>query len=371
LRFIMVDRQNFIVSDEIVPPETVEAIAKPRPRTSDKLAHHLGLKMTGPDDLTLRRQKRGKGWSYHYADGRVIRDAKTRKRLASMAMPPAYEDVRYAADPKAHLQATGRDAAGRTQYRYHADWEKVRETRKARRLSHLVGVLPSVRRSVAQHLSGGAPSREFVLSAVIELVARSAIRPGNESYAKLNGTRGATTLLKSNVVVEGDTITLKFTGKGSKRIVKEVNAARLASALAVLLALPGKRLFQYRDDAGGMHAVSSAQVNVFLREISGVKTSLKDFRTLLASAAVLESLSRLSPEKSARGRRRQVLEAVRLAAGELHNTPTICRKSYVHETIVTAFEDGVLERFADTLKGCRSQAKREQVLAQVIATAAA
>jgi DNA topoisomerase I len=369
LRFIMVDRQNFIVSDEIVPAEAIEPIAKPRPPASDKLAHRLGLKMTGPAGLTLRRQKRGTGWSYLHPDGRAIRDAKIVKRLASMAMPPAYLDVRYAADPKAHLQATGRDAAGRLQYRYHADWEKVRETRKARRLGHLVGVLPSVRRSVAQHLSGDTPNREFALAAVIELVARSAIRPGNESYAKLHGTRGATTLLKSNVVVEGDTITLKFTGKGSKKIHKEVNAARLASAISVLLELPGKRLFQYRDDAGGMHGVTSAQVNLFLREIAGVKTSLKDFRTLLASAAVLESLSRLSPAKSASGRRRQVLEAVRLAAGELHNTPTICRKSYVHETIVTAFEDGILERFADTLKGCRSQAKREQVLAQVIATA--
>ena len=326
--------------------------------------------MASPDDLTLRRQKRGKGWSYHYADGRTISDRKILKRVSSLAMPPAYEDVRYASDAKAHLQAIGRDAAGRLQYRYHADWEKVRETNKARRLSHLVGVLPSVRRAVARHLSGGTASREFVLAAVIELVARSAIRPGNESYAKLNGTRGATTLLKSNVIVEGDTITLKFTGKGSKKIHKEVNAARLAQAIGVLLELPGKRLFQYRDDAGGMHSVSSAQVNIFLREIAGVKTSLKDFRTLLASAAVLESLSRISPAKSERGRKRQVLDAVRLAASELHNTPTICRKSYVHETVVTAFEEGILERFSDTLHGCRSQAKREQILAQVIATAA-
>jgi DNA topoisomerase-1 len=129
-------------------------------------------------------------------------------------------------------------------------------------------------------------------------------------------------------------------------------------------------MFQYRDGGGVVRAVSTAQVNAFLREIAGIKISLKDFRTLMASAVVLESLSRISPAASAHGRKRQVLEAVRAAADELSNTPAICRKSYVHDTIVTAFEDGILERFAATMKGTRSQARREQLLAQVVATVA-
>jgi DNA topoisomerase-1 len=129
-------------------------------------------------------------------------------------------------------------------------------------------------------------------------------------------------------------------------------------------------MFQYRDDAGNIRVVNATQVNEFLREIAGIKISLKDFRTLMASAVVLESLSRISPAASARGRKRQVLEAVRAAADELSNTPAICRKSYVHDTIVTAFEEGILERFAATMKGYRSQSKREQLLAQVVATAA-
>jgi DNA topoisomerase-1 len=169
--------------------------------------------------------------------------------------------------------------------------------------------------------------------------------------------------------LEDDTVVLTFKAKGGKAVRKECDAAKLVRAIGILRALPGKRLFQYRDDTV-VRAVNTTQVYVFLRDIAGIKISLKDFRTLMASAVVLESLSRIAPASSARGRKRQVLEAVCAAADELSNTPAICRKSYVHDTIVTAFEDGILERFASTMKGCRSQSKREQLLAQVVATAA-
>jgi len=287
-----------------------------------------------------------------------------------MAVPPAYREVRYSADPSTHLQAVGRDAAGRLQYRYHADWEKVREQRKAHRLERLVGALPKIRRKVSAFLSGDEPTREFALSAVIELIARTAIRPGNESYARLNGTRGATTLLKSNVSLEDDSFVLTFKAKGGKAVRKECDAAKLVRAIGILQGVPGKRMFQYRDANGIVRAVSTTQVNAFLREIAGIKISLKDFRTLMASAVVVESLSRITPATSQRGRKKQVLEAIRGAADKLSNTPAICRKSYVHDTIVTAFEDGILERFAATMKGQRSQARREQLLQQVVATAA-
>ncbi|MEA2821444.1 MAG: topoisomerase [Bradyrhizobium sp.] len=337
----------------------------------ESLAQELGLKLGDQNELTIRRIKRGKSYSFVRANGTPIRHAGTIKRLNSMAVPPAYEEVRYSPDPNSHLQAVGRDAAGRLQYRYHSDWEKVREQRKAHRLARLVGALPKIRRNVSAHLSGDVPTREFALAAVIELIARTAIRPGNESYAKLNGTRGATTLLKANVVLEDDCLVLSFKAKGGKAVRKECDAAKLVRAIRILRELPGKRMFQYRDDAGNVRIVNTTQVNAFLREIAGIKISLKDFRTLMASAVVLESLSRISPAASARGRKKQVLEAVRAAADELSNTPAICRKSYVHDTIVTAFEDGILERFAATMKGYRSQSKREQLLAQVVATAAA
>jgi DNA topoisomerase-1 len=337
----------------------------------ESLAQELGLKLGDQNELTIRRVKRGKNYSFVRANGTPIRHVGTIKRLNSMAVPPAYEEVRYSPDPNSHLQAVGRDAAGRLQYRYHSDWEKVREQRKAHRLARLVGALPKIRRNVSAHLSGDTPTREFALAAVIELIARTAIRPGSESYARLSGTRGASTLLKSNVTVEDDCIVLTFKAKGGKAVRKECDAAKLVRAIGILRALPGKRMFQYRDNSGNIRVVNTTQVNEFLREIAGIKISLKDFRTLMASAVVLESLSRISPAASAHGRKRQVLEAVRAAADELSNTPAICRKSYVHDTIVTAFEDGILERFAATMKGYRSQSKREQLLAQVVATAAA
>ena len=381
----MTDQQNFAAaqSDSADPavalakalgqwPKAEPAKPALNGKTSvEELAGELGLKLGDQNELTIRRIRRGKGYSFVRANGAHIRCARTIRRLHAMAVPPAYREVRYAPDPNSHLQAVGRDAAGRLQYRYHADWEKVREHRKAHRLAKLVAALPKIRRNVSMHLAGEEPTREFALSAVIELIARTAIRPGNESYARLNGTRGATTLLKSNVTLEDDSVVLTFKAKGGKAVKKECNAAKLVRAIGILRTLPGKRMFQYRDAGGAVRTVSTTTVNGFLREIAGIKISLKDFRTLMASAVVLESLSRITPAASARGRRRQVLEAVRAAADELSNTPAICRKSYVHDTIVTAFEDGILERFAATMKGCRSQKKREQLLAEVVMAAAA
>jgi DNA topoisomerase I len=344
--------------------------AAPRVSVED-LAEELGLKLGDQNQLTIRRIKRGKNYSFVRANGTRIKHVGTIRRLHRMAVPPAYREVRYAADPNSHLQAVGIDAAGRLQYRYHADWEKVREQRKAHRLARLVAALPKIRRNVSMHLAGEEPTREFALSAVIELIARTAIRPGNESYARLNGTRGATTLLKSNVTLEDDSVVLTFKAKGGKAVRKECNAAKLVRAIGILQAVPGKRMFQYRDGNGVVRGVSTATVNAFLREIAGIKISLKDFRTLMASAVVVESLSRITPAASERGRKRQVLEAIRAAADQLSNTPAICRKSYVHDTIVTAFEDGILERFAATMTGPRTQKKREQLLAQVVTAAAA
>jgi DNA topoisomerase I len=286
-------------------------------------------------------------------------------------VPPAYVDGLYAADPSAHIQAIGRDAAGRLQYRYHPDWQRVREMRKARRLARLAEVLPQIRRSIARHLGASEPTRAFTLAAVIDLVARSAIRPCSEQYARLRGTRGAATLLKSNVSVYGETVRLCFRAKGGKGVEKEVHAPRLAAAVAVLRQLPGRRLFQYRSEDGVLRQASAHDVNRLLREIAGVEISLKDFRTLLASVAVLDALASVAPATSKRARRRQMLDAIRQAADDLGNTPAICAKSYVHETVVNAFEDGVLEQFAETLRSSRSNSRSEKVLAQIAAQAKA
>jgi len=334
------------------------------------LAKRLGLRYVTTDALLIRRRRSGRGWIYIGNDGQPIQDRRIVRRLTRLAVPSAYQDVLYAADPAAHLQAVGRDAAGRLQYRYHPQWEDVREGRKARRLARLAHALPQVRRRLGQYLASDNRTREFACAAVIELVACSAIRPGSEDYRRLHGTRGAATLLKSNVSIYGQAINLKFRSKGGKIVTKEFAAARLARVIALLRRLPGRRLFQYQAEDGTVHRVNARDVNAFLREIAGTKISLKDFRTLLASASVLDALARIKPAASAHQRRKQVLEAVRAAAEDLANTPTICRKSYVHETVVTAFENGVLERFSGTLKNCRSPTRRAKVLAQIIATAA-
>ncbi len=296
----MMDQQNFeavrpvsadpavALAEALGNCPSVPQQAGPLRTSVEALARELGLKLGDQNELTIRRIKRGKAYSFVRANGTQIRHVGTIKRLNSMAMPPAYVEVRYSPDPTSHLQAVGLDAAGRLQYRYHADWEKVREQRKAHRLAKLVAALPKIRRNVSAHLSGDEPTREFALSAVIELIARTAIRPGNESYARLNGTRGATTLLKSNVTIDDDNIVLTFKAKGGKAVRKECDAAKLVRAIGILRSVPGKRMFQYRDNSGTVRAVSTTQVNAFLREIAGIKISLKDFRTLMASAVVLE-----------------------------------------------------------------------------------
>jgi DNA topoisomerase-1 len=347
------------------------AARKLKSRLATITMNRLGLRYVGTDELTIRRKRVGESFTFVDARGRTVRDELTRARLKRLAVPPAYEEVLYAADPRAHIQAIGRDAAGRLQYRYHPDWEKVRERRKAKRLQRIVEAMPRIRRVVNKHLAMAEPTREFALSAVIELIACSAIRPGSESYAKEHGTRGASTLLKSNAEVHGTRIVLKFRAKGGKRIEKEFHCPRAAMAINVLRGLPGTRLFQYPTEDGETRAVTASEVNVFLREIAGVKISLKDFRTLSASAAALEALAHVEPASSERGRRRQVKEAVTRVSEELANTPTICRKSYVHQTVVAAFENGKLAKFSDLLKRRRSPARREQLLAQVVASMAA
>jgi DNA topoisomerase-1 len=335
------------------------------PQTS-KLMRRLGLRRVEPEALTIRRRRQGSGYVYLRDGKSPIRDTRTIRRLARLAVPPAYEDVLYAEDPSAHLQAVGRDAAGRRQYRYHPDWEAVRERRKARRLLRLIEAMPKLRRAIARHVAEASPTRACALAAVIDLVACSAIRAGSEDYLREHGTRGAATLLKSNVTLGRDRIVLSFRAKLGKPVRKEVRSPRLVKALRTLQTLPGRRLFQYRDENGEIRRVQRGEVNAFLRELAGVAISLKDFRTLAASDLALVKLSRIEPAPSERGRRRQVREAMQAAADELANTPTICRKSYVHETILTAFEHGTVAKLGPKLRNGRSRTHREQVLAEIL-----
>jgi DNA topoisomerase-1 len=331
-----------------------------------RLAEEQGLVIVRPQALTWRRRRCGKGFSFLTDRGDLVRDRERIIWLRSLAVPPAYANVRYAADPSAHLQAIGVDAAGRVQYRYHPKWTDVREALKARRLRGLAKALPAVRRAVGRALASDSVDRRFTVSAVIELVSLTALRAGSEEYAREHGTRGATTLLKSNVRLEGKkSITLAFKAKGGKPISKDIGNSRMRAVLARLLELPGRRVFQYRNEVGEVHVVRSADVNAFLREVAGRPISLKDFRTLVASAAALQALAATPPAPSAAKRRRQVREAVAEIADELANTPTVCRTSYVHEAVIEAFEAGALQRVS--VKKVRTSAAQAEVLARVVA----
>jgi DNA topoisomerase-1 len=310
------------------------------------LARKNGLRVVTPEELTIRRQRRGRGFVYLRPSGRPVKDEATLRRFRSLAVPPAYTDVLLAEDPAAHLQAIGRDAAGRLQYRYHPNWEIVREARKSRRLKRLATVLPQLRRRLLQHLRCREATRDHALAAVIELVWAGAIRAGTESYVQSSGARGAVTLLKSQVRVAGRTIVLNFRGKGGRMVEKSIVAPPLARALRRIARLPGGRLFQYRDENGEVRPVRSAEVNVFLRAMAQTRISMKDFRTMAGTMQAMEHLAQVEPAGSHTARQRQVMAAMRDVADHLANTPAVCRRSYVHQAVLTAFESGALQRLA-------------------------
>ena len=329
--------------------------------TIARLAEEKGLVIASPEALTVRRQRCGSGFAFVMPSGSFLRDAQEIRRLKALAVPPAYVNVRFAPDDTAHLQAVGEDAAGRLQYRYHPRWAEVREALKARRLARLARALPAIRRAVNRSLASDDIDRRFVAAAIVELVSLTAIRAGGEEYARERGTRGATTLLKSNVrLSDKGVVALSFKAKGGKMITKEVRSARLHAAMARLLELPGRRLFQCRE-GDGVRSVRAAEVNAFLQEVAGRRISLKDFRTLVASAAALKALAATVPAASERQRRRQVREAVVGIAEELANTPTVCRTSYVHDAVIAAFEAGALKRTR-----ARTATTQAELLARIV-----
>jgi DNA topoisomerase-1 len=328
-------------------------------------ARRIGLRIVSPDALHIRRRKQRSGFAYYSGQGRAITDARLLRRLKSLAVPPAYTQVRLAQDPRAHLQAIGRDAAGRLQYRYHPDWTIIREAHKAKHLGQLLDALPRVRRGLTKHLASRTPTREMALAAVVEMVAQTSIRAGREIYARTYGTRGAATLLKSDIALRGGNLALEFTAKGGKRFQKEIEGGRLAAAVRRLRKLPGRRLFQYLDEDGGVRAVRARDVNDFLVELSGAAVTLKDFRTLCACVTTLEAVLRAPLATNSRQRSRQLHEAVKVASAELGNTPSMCRKSYVRAVLDALEDQQAAAKLAAAQNGSR-RPKPEKILSALL-----
>jgi DNA topoisomerase I len=311
-----------------------------------RLLRRLGLRKVELEDLTIERVACGRGFSFRQ-DGAVVRDPETRRRIADLVIPPAWREVRIAADPRAHLQAVGRDEAGRLQYLYHPSWSEIRAARKVERLARLGRGLQKLRAAVAQDLAtgemqNGALDRRTILAAAATLVDRAGLRAGHEAYAGPESGRGAATLLRRHVTVEGCEVKLAFPGKGGRRIEMCLADEHLARVLAELKKVRGPRLFKERN-GHGLRPLTAEDLNAYLREASGEDISAKDFRTFLAAARALELLCTTAPATTARERRR-CLSAVSRQVGEvLNNTPTVARSSYIHPEVLERFEDGVLD----------------------------
>ena len=332
----------------------------------ETIAAEAGLTLVGPEDLTIVRRRAGKGFCYFDAEGRRIADKAVVARINSLAIPPAYQDVRVASDAGYHLQAVGRDEAGRMQYRYHPDWDAVRETRKVERLDRVIEALPKLRRAVARDMASPKLSRRKALATAVGLIDETHIRVGSESYLRSNKAHGASTLLKRHVRVRGETVELSFRGKGGKDISLAMRSGRLARALTRVASLPGRRLFQYRDEAGKVRRVTSVDVNAYIREITGLPVTAKDLRQLGASATAAEELVAIEPATSETGRRRQLAAVMRAISERLANTPAVVRKSYVHAVVVESFASGALAKAHRAARGRPGLRRAEKTIARLV-----
>jgi DNA topoisomerase I len=313
------------------------------PQDAKKLCRRYGLNYVVTADLRLRRRSCGKGFTYVDENGRIISDKVVKARIKQLAIPPAWTDVCIAEDARAHLQAVGRDAEGRSQYRYHPDWDKARSETKAQRLFRLGLALPQLRDVVRKALSNPTLTRTKVIAAVVRLIDRALLRPGYEEYAKGSGARGASTLLKNDVSVKGDKVVVEFEGKGGKPVKRELKDQVLARVLKKLSSLKGRRLFSAPNDKGQARPITAREVNAFLAEASGTDVTAKDFRTFKASAEALALLTENNGHESEKLRKQAIIEAADKASEILVNTRTVARSSYIHPSVIKAYESGKLE----------------------------
>ena len=279
---------------------------------------------------------------YVDADGRRVRDADTIARIKRLAIPPAWRDVWICSLPHGHLQASGRDARGRKQYRYHARWRVVRDETKYARMVAFAAVLPALRRRVADDLERSGLAREKVLAAVVRLLETTLIRVGNEEYARANRSFGLTTLRTHHVDIDGATLTFEFRGKGGRKHRVDVNDRRLARLVGRCQDLPGQELFQYLDADGERRTVDSGDVNAYLREVTGADFTAKDFRTWAGTVLAALALAQHEGFDSQAEAKRQVVRAVERVAQELGNTPAVCRKGYIHPAVIETYLEGDL-----------------------------
>ena len=316
-------------------------------------ARSAGLHYTSDTRPGIRRKRAGTGWAYTDADGQLIRDKTSVKRVRSLAIPPAWTAVWISPDPLGHIQATGRDAKGRKQYRYHARWHEVRDENKYGRMVDFAKALPRIRARTSEDLAKPGLPREKVLAAVVRLLEKTLIRVGNEEYARENNSFGLTTMRNRHVKVSGSKIGFRFRGKsGIEHEVKIVDR-RLARIIDRCEELPGQELFQFVTENGDPRPIDSDDVNAYLQEISGEEFTAKDFRTWAGTVLAARALQELEAFDDEAQAKKNVVQAIETVAKRLGNTRTICRKCYVHPAIIEAYLDG------STVKVVRDKVEEE------------
>lgn len=312
----------------------------PAPPASPAVAKSAGLHYVSDTRPGVTRVPRGKTCTFLAADGKKVRDAETLRRIRSIAIPPAWTDVWICPLANGHIQATGRDARGRKQYRYHPRWREVRDEAKYERVLAFGQALPRIRRRVAADLRRRGMTRGKVLATVVRLLETTLIRVGNDEYAQSNGSYGLTTLRNRHAKVRGEKITFEFKGKSGKRHRIDVQDARVAKLVRQCQELPGQELFGFVAGDGAVRDVTSEDVNAYLREIAGDEYSAKDFRTWAGTVLAAVALRELEKFTSQRQAKRNVTQAIEAVAKMLGNTAAICRKCYVHPAILDGYLTG-------------------------------
>jgi DNA topoisomerase-1 len=308
---------------------------------SDEPATTEALVWTFDEEPGLRRQRRGKGFTYLDLDGSTV-DDRARRRIHALAIPPAWTDVWICPDPKGHIQATGRDAKGRKQYIYHSRFREWREQQKFERILDFGAALPKLRRKVARDLHDRRLSRTLVLATAVRILDRTLMRIGNDEYARHNQSYGLTTLLTEHIEAGGKRVRFSFRAKSGKIFNVELADRRVAAILRRLEGLPGQHLFQYLDSSGEHQRITSEDVNRYIREATEGDFSAKDFRTWAATVLAVKALLQLKHASSATAIKKNITKAIKHVAQRLGNTPAVCRTSYVHPKVLESYCDGSL-----------------------------
>jgi DNA topoisomerase I len=313
------------------------------PTEGPQAAKAAGLRYTTDAIPGIRRVKRRGTFAYYAPDGSPIKDASEIERIRALAIPPAYGDVWISPVANGHLQATGRDARGRKQYRYHKRWRAARDETKFDRMVAFAKALPRIRTAVARDLGVPGLPREKVLATVVSLLEATSIRVGNEEYARDNDSYGLTTLTEDHVEVKGSSVRFHFRGKSGKEHDVAVRDKRIARIVKASQDLPGQNLFEYLDEDGGAHPIRSDDVNGYIREIAGDDFSAKDFRTWEATMRCALELAAVRADGTTAAKA-ALADAIERVAKRLGNTPAVCRKSYIHPGVVEEFlANGALE----------------------------